>query len=182
MSDLPSAAGVDLRPQPEKSRTLLWIFLALAGLVVIGVVAATITVVVLVAARYPQISRASEEARQANLQTSLQTVRSQLLLYKTQHNETYPTDLARQLTLFTDIDGHASPVPTRTHLFGPYLQTVPANPFTSSTAVRVVSGAQAEFDPPFRGAGWWFNSTTGELRADLPDCLVGPGGDKLNAL
>ena len=174
------ADGVPRPDPPRRPNTGLWVcIIVLAALLVLALAVVAIMVGAIV---IPQQTRASDEARLSNLRTNLQTMRSQLLLYKTQHNETYPTDFERQLTFYTDISGGTAARPDSAHTFGPYLQAVPINPISGSKAVRVVEGARRDFEAPCEDAGWWFNTTTGELRADLPDCRIGPDGTRYNEL
>lgn len=136
---------------------------------------------ILAAIVIPQFTQASTEARISNLKTNLQTVRSQLLLYKTQHLESYPgATFATQMTQYTDISGDVATSPDATHTFGPYLQSIPINPISNVNTLRIVTGATTVFAAPTTDSGWWFNSTTGEFRADLKDSWVAADGSKYN--
>jgi general secretion pathway protein G len=152
------------------------------GFTLVEILIVVIILGILAAIVIPQFTQASTQARLSNLQTNLQTVRSQMLLYKTQHNEAYPTTLSTQLTLYSDISGGTATAADSTHTFGPYLQAVPINPISNSSAVRVVTGAATAFAAPTTDAGWYFNSTTGEFRADLSNTWATPDGTKYNAL
>jgi general secretion pathway protein G len=136
---------------------------------------------ILAAIVIPQFTQASTEARVSNLRTNLQTIRGQLQLYKTQHNDIVPTTLSTQLVQFSDISGGVSATSDSTHTFGPYLQSIPVNPLSNSNAIRVVTGASTAFAAPTADAGWWFNSTTGEFRADLKDSWVTTDATKYNS-
>jgi general secretion pathway protein G len=115
-----------------------------------------------------EVNASSGDVRTMNLATNLQTIRSQLLLYKTQHNDAYPdANFAAQLTQFTDVSGKTSRAVSPQFTFGPYLQNVPANPFSGLKDVVVVNDREARFHPPVKDGGWWFNSATGEFRANL---------------
>ena len=87
------------------------------------------------------------------VQEMLQMVRSQIELYKIQHNEQYPTikELERWNVMLnsTTLGGDT---------FGPYLQDAPVNPFSSRTAVVPMGKGTSD-------AGWVYNEKTGELRA-----------------
>jgi general secretion pathway protein G len=139
----------------KKAFTLVEILIVV---IILGILAAIVI---------PQFTQASTEARISNLRTNLQTIRSQLLLYKTQHNEHYPdANFVDQMTMFSDINGDAQAAPDATHTFGPYLQAIPMNPISNLNAVRVVTGRTTAFACT-TDAGWWFNETSGEFRADL---------------
>lgn len=131
----------------------------------------------------PQFTEADRELQISNLMTNLMTVRSQLLLYKTQHYERFPgPDFVRRMTMFSDAQGNVSPVETDTHVYGPYLQSIPVNPMTGSREVEVVSDPHASFTPPQEDGGWWYNAATGEFRADLTDAHKAADGTPLNRL
>ncbi len=98
----------------DKGFTLVEILIVV---VILGILAAIVI---------PQFSEASTEARLNSLQSNLQTMRSQLSLYSIQHNDTAPTShetFTAQMTAQTNISGAVGTD------FGPYLQSVPRNPF-----------------------------------------------------
>ena len=141
------------------------------GFTLVEILIVVIILGILAAIVIPQFTQASTEARVSNLRTNLQTIRSQLLLYRMQHdNEAYPgpdeAAFIAQMTTYTNIAGVAVDTPDVDHPLGPYLQSIPRNPMSGSQTVRVEDGA---FTAPAVGSdgGWWFNSTTGEFRADL---------------
>jgi general secretion pathway protein G len=130
---------------------------------------------------------AADEARLSSLETNLQTIRSQLLLYKTQHNEMYPgadfgLNFTPQLTQYTDFSGKTSAAASPQFPFGPYLQNLPANPFSGSRAVMIVNNPATGFHPPEKDGGWWFNAATGEFRANLTDEHKTQEGQPINGL
>jgi hypothetical protein len=117
---------------------------------------------------------ASQGALEAALHGDLQTVRSQIELYKVQHLEKTPeldengrpdtANFAFRLTGRTDQDGRLSPAGA----LGPYLQRIPANPFTDEAVARKVAFGQGP--PPGDGAmGWWFDTASGTFYANDPD-------------
>lgn len=151
------------------------------GFTLVEILIVVIILGILAAIVIPQFTQASTEARISNLKTNLQTVRSQLLLYKTQHLESYPgATFATQMTQYTDISGDVATSPDATHTFGPYLQSIPINPISNLNTLRIVTGATTVFAAPTTDGGWWFNSTTGEFRADLMDSWVAADSSKYN--
>ena len=119
--------------------------------VILGIIAAIVI---------PQFSVATTDAKLAAVQTNLGTMRAQLQLYKFQHNDLWPTeaDVVAQLTGETDIAG----LTTGTG-FGPYLLSVPENPFTGFATIQAAGGAGALGDDSH---GWYYNQTTGTIQAD----------------
>jgi hypothetical protein len=103
------------------------------------------------------------EARENSLLSTLQTMRSQLELYKIQHNGRYPSmgQLTgwKALTKRTDANGKI----TANGPFGPYLRAAPTNPFTGMSAVQPARSKPS-------GAGWSWDAKRGKLRA-----LMRPG-------
>jgi|WetSurMetagenome_2_1015567.scaffolds.fasta_scaffold36660_2 type II secretory pathway pseudopilin PulG len=178
-----SVSNEPAAPPPKKDRALLWILLIVLGVGVINLLLVGGGMVAfLYFARYTEVVRATDEAKQSSLQSTLQTVRSQLELYKIQHNDAYPTDLEKQLFLHTDMQGNTSAVKDAKHPYGPYMAVMPENPVSGSKAIRMVTGADTRFAPPLQNGGWYYNSTTGEFRPDLPDGLAAPDGAAYNAL
>ena len=103
----------------------------------------------------PQFSDANGDAKMANLKKNLQQVRSQLELYRLQHKNTYPTDIAAQLTSKTDDDGGINPA----GLCGPYMRFFPDNRF-------IYDPAKAEAVTGAAGEGWNYDSSTGIFLAN----------------
>ncbi|HOI54076.1 MAG TPA: prepilin-type N-terminal cleavage/methylation domain-containing protein [Phycisphaerae bacterium] len=143
---------------------------------------------ILAAVVIPQFSEASNDTRVSSVMTDVKLLRSQIQLYKAQHNEVYPTTWgpSGQLDMYTDVSGNTNATYTTTFRFGPYLLRVPPNPFTGQNTVTVVAGG----DYPAGGAadmnqGWWYNSATGEVRCHVPDPPAGPAtpdGTAVNTL
>jgi general secretion pathway protein G len=95
----------------------------------------------------------SVNARTNSMTSSLQTVRSQLELYKVQHNDNYPklAEFVRQMTAKTDMAGWPGAE------FGEYLHDIPPNPFTEDATVG---------GGPVGSSAWFYNEKTGEFRAN----------------
>jgi len=136
------------------------------GFTLVEILIVVIILGILAAIVIPQFTQASTEAKISNLRTNLQTIRSQLLLYRMQHDgEVYPgSDFVNQMIQYTNTVGVAQAARDSTHNLGPYLQSIPINPISNSNVVRIETGT---FTAPSADAGWWFNSTTGEFRADV---------------
>ena len=110
----------------------------------------------------PHISGAGEETESSAMVADLLEVRSKIELYKFHHGgrlpasegET-PVDFLRRMT--TKTNGGGDPGGE----FGPYLQSLPVNPFNGSAIVRV-DGAAAGANTD----GWRFDTMTGAFQAD----------------
>ena len=165
------------------------------GFTLVEILIVVIILGIMAAIVIPQFAESSESARISSLMTDLQTIRGQLVLYKTQHLESFPgkaggetvTDgstsvFAQQTCQYSDTTGATSAVPDGTHPFGPYLQRLPVNPFTGLNAITVIDNAATAFSAPAADAGWWFNRQTGELRANLTDARAADDGTLMNKL
>lgn len=148
--------------------------------VILGILAATIL---------PQFMGTTEDAKESALKQNLQQFRGQIDLYRFQHNgmvpalgSTLPDDFRKAMLCTSDADGSTDgtldPVVLGTKAFGPYLLgQLPPNPFTGKNTVSV--GTTLTFDG---ATGWNYNSTTGEIRANLPNALKARDGvTSLNA-
>ncbi len=128
--------------------------LTLVELVIIALVLGILAMVMV-----PQFSRAGGEPRLSSLRISLQWVRGQIELYRVQHEGRYPDaeNFVRQLTGRTRPDGTPCDSPAEDCRCGPYLQTVPVNPYTLGS--RVDTG-------PVGTSDWHYDPQTGLFRAN----------------
>ncbi len=144
--------------QAKRGFTLVEILIVV---VILGILAAIVI---------PQFTQASTEAKVSSSLTSLQSLRSQIELYKIQHNDHTPdADLFEEcMTLCSDTDAlEADDYEARTaankstHPFGPYMQIVPLNPWNNSRTVNV---ANDDGD-----IGWIYDEDTGAIYIDMTD-------------
>ena len=113
---------------PAKSRgfTLVEILIVV---IILGILAAIVI---------PQFTNASNDARTSSVQSTLQTIRSQIELFKLQHADTPPTSTAIaawQLMLTTSTTTETNLTNPAGTNFGPYMQTPPTNPVNGQSAV-----------------------------------------------
>ena len=123
--------------------------------VILGILAAIVI---------PQFTEASTEAKTSSLCTDLQTMRSQIELYKVQHNDLLPSATAgvtfeQALIQKTDISGALNAAGA----YGPYLQKIPTNQFNDLDTIQVEAGIGGLGTG---NTGWHFDSTTGQFHAD----------------
>lgn len=118
--------------------------------VVLGILAAVVI---------PQFTDASTDAKLSALQANLATTRTQLTLYKLQHDDTWPAlaTFSNQMTLASKVDGTTAALGTAGFPFGAYILTIPNNPYTGTNDV---SAGAAD------SSAWFYNQTTGEFRAN----------------
>jgi general secretion pathway protein G len=107
---------------------------------------------ILAAIVIPQFTSASSDARNSSIQSTLQSLRSQVELFKVQHNDVPPQDAT---ALFVVLGGKTSigdSVTTNTTgTLGPYVQNPPVNPLNGN------SGAGPA---PAAGVGWIYSVGT----------------------
>ena len=129
--------------------------------VILGILAATVL---------PQFTSASEDAKEAALVQDLQTLRSQIELYKFQHRDKYPAagsttaaDFENALLKSTDEDGTVGDIGTKP--FGPYfIGQLPPNPYNGKRDVKIVNAITLPAADDT--TGWIYSSLTGRLKAN----------------
>ena len=106
------------------------------GFTLIEILIVVIILGILAAIVIPQFSSASNDARKSNVQTTVQTLRSQIALYKLQHQDALPDLITdwKPLTLKTDATGSTTPA-AGVQTFGPYMQDTPVNSLNSLSTV-----------------------------------------------
>src|SRR5688572_26372186 len=132
------------------------------GFTLVEILIVVIILGILAAIVIPQFTNASQDARKSSLVSQLQTLRSQIELYKLQHKDTLPNLTANGgnnwdlLLMKTDADQNLNPGAGVT-AFGPYLQAIPKNPLNGLSnvvdGVGVVGGTYAS-------AGFIYDYTT----------------------
>ena len=137
-----------------------------SGFTLVEILIVVIILGILAAIVIPQFTNASEDARKGNMKSQLQTLRSQIELFKLQHRDNAPP-LATFWDFLTkystdDItvapDGVASSA-TLTK-YGPYMQSASENPLTKSSTLAAAAGTTV---------GWVYNEATGEIHGVAKD-------------
>jgi general secretion pathway protein G len=132
------------------------------GFTLVEILIVVIILGILAAIVIPQFTNASTEARESNVRSQLQTLRSQIELYKLQHKDVPPaliTGGAGEWEVFvqyTDIEGDVSATKTATHIYGPYMNSAPVNPLSGFAKISATVVADG---------GWVYNETTGVISA-----------------
>jgi len=138
---------------------------AKSGFTLVEILIVVVILGILAAIVIPQFTEASTEAKTSSLCSDLQTVRSQIELYKVQHSDAMPgagtATFTQALTGYTDSAGAVWADGTSTGTkYGPYLERLPENPFNELDTVDE-DGTVGD-----NNAGWEFNTTTGDFCAD----------------
>ena len=136
-----------------------------SGFTLVEILIVVVILGILAAIVIPQFTEASTEAKTSSLCTDLQTKRSQIELYKIQHNDALPgagtASFIQALTGKTDIAGAVS---TDANDYGPYIQQIPTNQFVNLSTIQEGTGS-----PGGGSHGWYFNTSTGAFHADDDD-------------
>ena len=140
---------------------------AKSGFTLVEILIVVVILGILAAIVIPQFTDASTEAKTSSLCSDLQTVRSQIELYKIQHNDDLPgtysgVTFEEAMTQKSVQSGALS----ATGAFGPYLQKIPSNSFISGDDTNDVSVGNATTGPVSGGDGWYFNTDTGAFNAN----------------
>lgn len=126
-----------MRNRASKAFTLVEILIVV---VILGILAAIVI---------PQFTNASADAQVGNVETQLQTIRSQIELYRVRNNGQYPALAAGNSWEAAGlIDAN-------------YLRTPPVNPRTGTSTIAMADGPVAVTYGS--SEGWWFNAATGEF-------------------
>jgi general secretion pathway protein G len=125
-----------------------------SGFTLVEILIVVIILGILAAIVIPQFTNASTSARVASLQGQLQTLRSQIQLFKLQHNDVLPdlvTNQWAQLLSKTNVSGAVDV--TVTGIYGPYLESTPVNPLNNFNTVAAA---------PAASVGWVYSIVGGQ--------------------
>lgn len=126
------------------------------SLIELVIVVTIIAIIAAIAVR--RLSRHTEQAGASALATDLSVLQLAIERYRAEHG-TLPTDsdVADQLTKYTDMNGVVSTAPGAPYVYGPYLRKIP--PVPSGTAVGRTRIAPA----PAADVGWLYTAATGDI-------------------
>ena len=154
---------IDEKGQKMKAKSGFTLVEILIVVVILGILAAIVI---------PQFTEASTEAKLSSLCTDLQTLRSQIELYKVQHNDNPPTfgNFLNQMTKQSDIDGTVPPAANKA-VYGPYIQKIPVNQFNDMYDDTVVpAGTHGLLDNSGTvgddKGSWEYDQTDGSIYPD----------------
>jgi len=128
------------------------------GFTLVEILIVVIILGILAAIVIPQFTNASQNARESSLQSTLQTLRSQIQLFKLQHGDTLP-DLVTDWTPLTASTSYGNPAQT----YGPYMQAIPVNPMNGNSVVvnGTVATGQATAPNGYTASGFVYDYNSG---------------------
>jgi prepilin-type N-terminal cleavage/methylation domain-containing protein len=141
-----------------------------AAFTLIEVIIVILVMAVLAAVIIPQFTASTTDAKLSSLKFNLHTLRAQLELYRNHHEGNPPSATLIEMLKETDAKGNIGA--GANFPYGPYMDKIPANPFTASSTVTPISSSPATPSDVTGSGGWLFNATTGEIWADDADHVV----------
>lgn len=137
-----------------------------AGFTLVEVLIVVVIMAILAATIIPQFSDSTKDAKTNTSKFNLHTIRSQIELFKSQHDGKVPTNLT-DLTKKTNTAGTVGT--TTAFPYGPYLQEIPDNPFTGSPKVTAAASNPPTAASGAADAGWLYHAATGGVWIDNVD-------------
>jgi len=126
------------------------------GFTLVEILIVVIILGILAAIVIPQFTNASTSAKNSSVASTLQTIRSQIELFKIQHSDIPPqtTGMAAwgNMTSKSTTTETTVAAPSGT-AFGPYFQQAPANPLNGLTGISTAAAADTT-------NGWYYTATT----------------------
>jgi general secretion pathway protein G len=123
----------------------------------------------------PQFSRASPQSKQDALKDVLQCVRTQIAVFKAQHQDVPPgypggdaaasptvAAFTTQMAEYSDVNCDLSPRALPTFQYGPYLSQMPVNPVNGSSSIEIIGNNQP-IPTPDGKTGWIYKAQTQEI-------------------
>ena len=134
------------------------------GFTLVEILIVVIILGILAAIVIPQFTNASNDARNNSVASTLQTIRSQIELFKIQHSDKAP-NLGTSWVIMTNKSttteiGSAAGTGTN---FGPYLQQPPVNPANGQSAVGAAAATTVGWVYSYSGGAYTISAvdTTG---------------------
>lgn len=139
------------------------------GFTLVEILIVVVILGILAAIVVPQFTQASTEAKVSSSLSSLQSLRSQVELYKIQHNDNPPDFdyIEEAMTMASDTEADAvedfverTALNKVSHPYGPYMQVIPVNPWNNSRDIAEAAD---------NDNGWIYNEVTGAVYLDVSD-------------
>ena len=132
------------------------------GFSLLEVVIVVAIIAILAAIGIPRMSRGARGATDSALSGDLAVLRNSIDLYSTEHTGTFPTAAAinTQLIQYTDVSGGTKETKDSTHIYGPYLRSVPVLPVGARKGQKKIATDDAN------DVGWRYTEGTGDIKAN----------------
>jgi len=157
-----------MRNSKKSRRSGFTLIEVLIVVVILGILAATVL---------PQFTASTANAKESALRADLAQLRSQIQLYRFQHDGVFPNGTAdnvvKQLTLASDVGGNTAATGTAGYPYGPYLMgQLPTNPYNGGSGILVKATAISTTDVDTTAVqgtvkvGWIYSTLTGQIIAN----------------
>lgn len=133
------------------------------GFTLVEILIVVVILGILAAIVVPQFTNASSEAVKGALQSQLQTITSQVELYRVKHNGAYPHNVDTNFAGSAANDGWGELVS------GEYLKEAPLNGYTGDSKLVTGNEAAALGETRDSANGWYYDSNTGSIFAAAYD-------------
>jgi general secretion pathway protein G len=132
------------------------------GFTLLEMMLVVVIIALIAAIAIPKFSRGAAGANDSSVAANLAVLRNAVDMFQVEHGNTYPTvaTFVAQMTQYTDAVGNAQATKDATHIYGPYLRSVPALPVGAakgSTGVAAAAGT---------GVGWIYSATVGTIQTN----------------
>ena len=142
-----------------------------SGFTLVEILIVVVIMAILAATIIPQFSDSSTDAKTSSANFNLHTMRSQIETYRAQHAGVPPTADLSQLSTRTNAAGTKIPSggDVADYPYGPYMRTLPNNPFTNANTVKSITSDPAASGDVTTTHGWLYNATTGGIWTNHPE-------------
>jgi len=134
-----------------------------SGFSLIELVIVVVIIAIIGAIAIPRMSRGAAGAADSALIGNLKVLRSAIDLYSNEHGGAFPSatpaTFIAQLTTYTDDQGNAQAAKDTSHIYGPYLRTIPTLPVGTAKGASAIGAAAGT------GVGWIYDATAGTIKA-----------------
>jgi prepilin-type N-terminal cleavage/methylation domain-containing protein len=144
-----------------------------SGFSLIELVIVVVIIAIIAAIAVPKMSRGAAGANDSATMQNLSQMRSAIDLFAAEHGGTLPSSTPAtfkdQLTTYTDISGGTSATKTATHIYGPYLKSIPTLPVGTNKGLSTVTATgpagTGNFAWFYDGSTVWVNNPTADVDA-----------------
>jgi len=151
------------------------------GFSLIELVIVVVIIGIIGAIAVPRMSRGAEGAADSALTANLRVLRDAIDLFATEHGGSFPegADIDAALTGYSSarIDD-LNTIRSATHIYGPYLRAIPKLPVGANKGQTTFTGTAPT--ATVTGAGWYYNESTGDVRANCKDSETDQAGVAYN--